>query len=59
MIPDRERHVRRGCGRVHFHSVMAVRMENKALEYLREKGKSVFIHSVITGGQSLNDTGST
>jgi hypothetical protein len=38
---------------------MAVRMENKALEYLREKGKKVFIHSVITGGQSLNDTGST
>ena len=23
---------------------------------MREKGKSVFIHSVITGGQSLNDT---
>ena len=31
-------------------------LENNALEYLREKGKSVFIHSVITGGQSLNDT---
>ncbi len=31
-------------------------LENQALEYLREKGKRVFIHSVITGGQSLNDT---
>src|ERR1700719_5399973 len=31
-------------------------LENNALEYLREKGKTVFIHSVITGGQSLNDT---
>src|SRR6266700_7185382 len=31
-------------------------LENDALDYLREKGKSVFIHSVITGGQSLNDT---
>jgi len=31
-------------------------LENDALKYLREKGKSVFIHSVITGGQSLNDT---
>lgn len=31
-------------------------LENQALEYLREKGKHVFIHSVITGGQSLNDT---
>jgi Mrp family chromosome partitioning ATPase len=34
-------------------------LENDALKYLREKGKKVFIHSVITGGQSLNDTGST
>jgi len=34
-------------------------LENQALDYLREKGKRVFIHSVITGGQSLNDTGST
>ena len=31
-------------------------LENQALEYLRESGKRVFIHSVITGGQSLNDT---
>jgi hypothetical protein len=31
-------------------------LENDALKYLREKGKSVFIHSMITGGQSLNDT---
>src|SRR5258706_179572 len=31
-------------------------LENHALDYLREKGKRVFIHSVITGGQSLNDT---
>src|SRR5882762_10185890 len=31
-------------------------LENDALKYLREKGKSVFIYSVITGGQSLNDT---
>jgi len=31
-------------------------LENQALSYLREKGRRVFIHSVITGGQSLNDT---
>ncbi len=31
-------------------------LENQALEYLRERGKRVFIHSVVTGGQSLNDT---
>src|SRR6266403_4405024 len=31
-------------------------LENDALDYLREKGKRVFVHSVITGGQSLNDT---
>ena len=30
--------------------------ENHALDHLRKKGKRVFIHSVITGGQSLNDT---
>ena len=31
-------------------------LENHALDYLRERGKRVFVHSVITGGQSLNDT---
>jgi len=31
-------------------------LENQALDYLRERGKRVFIDSVITGGQSLNDT---
>lgn len=31
-------------------------LENQALDYLRERGKRVFIHSVISGGQSLNDT---
>ena len=31
-------------------------LENHALDHLRQKGKRVFIHSVITGGQSLNDT---
>ena len=31
-------------------------LENQALDYLREKGRRVFIHSVITGGQSLTDT---
>src|SRR5271166_1175267 len=31
-------------------------LENQALDYLRERGKRVFVHSVITGGQSLNDT---
>ena len=31
-------------------------LENAALDYLRERGKRVFVHSVITGGQSLNDT---
>jgi CobQ/CobB/MinD/ParA nucleotide binding domain len=31
-------------------------LENHALDYLRARGKRVFVHSVITGGQSLNDT---
>jgi hypothetical protein len=31
-------------------------LENHALDHLRQNGKRVFIHSVITGGQSLNDT---
>jgi hypothetical protein len=31
-------------------------LENHALDYLRERGKRVFVHSVITGGQALNDT---
>ena len=31
-------------------------LENHALEHLRERGKRVYIHSVITGGQSLGDT---
>jgi hypothetical protein len=31
-------------------------LENQALAYLRDKGRRVFIHSVITGGQALNDT---
>jgi hypothetical protein len=31
-------------------------LENHALDHLRQKGKRVFIHSIITGGQSLNDT---
>jgi Mrp family chromosome partitioning ATPase len=35
-----------------WHNVL----ENHALEHLRERGKRVYIHSVITGGQSLSDT---
>jgi hypothetical protein len=31
-------------------------LENHALDHLRQKGKLVFIDSVITGGQSLSDT---
>src|ERR1700724_689950 len=31
-------------------------LENHALDYLRERDKRVFVHSVITGGQSVNDT---
>jgi CobQ/CobB/MinD/ParA nucleotide binding domain len=31
-------------------------LENHALDYLRERGKRVFVHSVITGGQALTDT---
>jgi hypothetical protein len=31
-------------------------LQNHALDHLRQKGKRVFIHSVITGGQPLNDT---
>src|SRR5258707_11120924 len=31
-------------------------LQNHALDYLREKGKRPSTHSVIPGGQSLNDT---
>lgn len=31
-------------------------LENHALDHLRERRKRVYIHSVITGGQSLSDT---
>jgi hypothetical protein len=31
-------------------------LENNALEYLRENGRKVFVHTVVTGGQALGDT---
>ena len=31
-------------------------LENDALQFLKEQGHSVFVHTVITGGQSLLDT---
>ena len=31
-------------------------IENQALEMLRDAGRNVFIHTVITGGQALEDT---
>lgn len=31
-------------------------LENKALDFLHDRGRQVFVHTVITGGQSLGDT---
>ena len=31
-------------------------LENKALDYLRQNGRRVYVHTVITGGQALLDT---
>ena len=31
-------------------------LENSALEYLRQNGRRVYVHTVITGGQALLDT---
>jgi hypothetical protein len=31
-------------------------LENKALDFLRSRGRQVFVHTVVTGGQSLSDT---
>src|SRR6202521_4545203 len=31
-------------------------LENKALEFLSGRGRHVFVHTVITGGQALGDT---
>lgn len=31
-------------------------LENKALDFLRGRGRQVFVHTVVTGGQSLGDT---
>ena len=31
-------------------------LENNALEYLRQNGRRVYVHTVITGGQALLDT---
>ncbi len=31
-------------------------LENSALDYLRQHGRKVFVHTVITGGQALLDT---
>jgi len=31
-------------------------LENNALEYLRDHGRKVYVHTVITGGQALLDT---
>jgi len=31
-------------------------LENKALDFLQGRGRQVFVHTVITGGQALGDT---
>src|SRR5579863_2306850 len=31
-------------------------LENNALDYLRQSGRKVYVHTVITGGQALLDT---
>lgn len=31
-------------------------LENSAIDFLQEQGRSVYIHTVITGGQALQDT---
>jgi hypothetical protein len=31
-------------------------LENSALDYLRQQGRRVYVHTVITGGQALLDT---
>jgi hypothetical protein len=31
-------------------------LENNGLEYLRQQGRKVYVHTVITGGQALLDT---
>jgi hypothetical protein len=31
-------------------------LENNALDYLRQQGRRVYVHTVITGGQALIDT---
>lgn len=31
-------------------------LENKALDYLRDNGRRVYVHTVVTGGQALVDT---
>jgi hypothetical protein len=31
-------------------------LENEILRFLEERGKSVYVHSVVTGGQALTDT---
>ena len=31
-------------------------LENNALEYLRDNGRKIYVHTVITGGQALIDT---
>src|ERR1039457_1619920 len=39
-----------------FVPLMAYMVENKVVEMLQGAGKVVYIHSVITGGQALEDT---
>src|SRR5467141_3031182 len=55
-VDQREFDVRCRYGASTFIPLWHYVLENQALDYLREKGKRVFIHSVVTGGQSLNDT---
>jgi hypothetical protein len=39
-----------------FVPLMAYAVENGVMNMLRESGREVYIHSVLTGGQALNDT---
>lgn len=39
-----------------FVPLMAYMTENRAVDVLQEAGKTVYVHSVLTGGQALTDT---
>lgn len=44
------------CGASTFLPLWHYLLENNALDHLRDHGRKVFVHTVITGGQALLDT---